>query len=143
WIGKERKRGKIDELNAFLTGGGPPELLQVGRLGLAIRHVITLESDTQLPPGSACRVVESIAHPLNQSEADPQTGVCRKGYSIIQPRISISLPAATATRFTRIFADTTGLYPYSLPVSDAQQDLFCEGIFHGKAIYEVRSFQAA
>ena len=143
WIGKERKRGKIDELNAFLTGGGPPELLQVGRLALPIRYVITLDADTQLPPGSACRLIETIAHPLNQSEADPQTGVCRKGYSIIQPRISISLPAATATRFTRIFADTTGLDPYSLPVSDAQQDLFCEGIFHGKAIYEVRSFQAA
>src|SRR6202035_4423260 len=133
---KERKRGKIDELNTFLTGEGPPELLPVGRLALPIRDVVTLDVDTQLAPGSAGRLIETTAHPLNQSEAEPQPGVCRKGYSIIQPRISITLPAATATRFTRIFADTTGLDPYCLPVSDAQQDLFCEGIFHGKAIYD-------
>ena len=143
WIGRERKRGKLDELNAFLLGAGSPELLHVGRLALPIRYVITLDADTQLPPESAGRLIETIAHPLNHGEPESSTGVCRKGYSIIQPRISISLPGATATRFTRIFADTAGLDPYCRPVSDAQQDLFCEGIFHGKAIYDVRSFQAA
>ena len=143
WIGRERKRGKLDDLNAFLASGASPEVLHVGRLPLPIRYVITLDADTQLPPESAGRLIETIAHPLNRPEFDPQTGVCRKGYSIIQPRISISLPGATATRFTRIFADTAGLDPYCRPVSDSQQDLFCEGIFHGKAIYDVRSFQAA
>ena len=83
-------------------------------------------------------MVETIAHPLNRVEIDPETRTRLRGYSIIQPRVSIALPEATATRFTRVFADTTGTDPYCQIVSDAQQDLFGEGIFHGKAIYDVQ-----
>src|SRR5208282_1817822 len=96
--------------------------------------------DTQLPPGTARRLVETIAHPLNQVEIDPADHNRRKGFGIVQPRVSIGLPGATATRFTRIFASTSGTDPYCQAVSDAQQDLFGEGIFHGKAIYDVRAF---
>ncbi len=85
-------------------------------------------------------MVETIAHPLNQVETDAPSQTRRRGFGIIQPRISIGLPGATATRFTRIFASTTGTDPYCQAVSDAQQDLFGEGIFHGKAIYDVRAF---
>ena len=105
WIGRERKRGKLEDLNAFLCGEGSRELLHSGRLARPIRYVITLDSDTQLPPGAARRMVETIAHPLNRVELDPETHVRRRGFSIIQPRVSIALPDATATRFTRIFAD--------------------------------------
>src|SRR5208282_1239562 len=97
--------------------------------------------DTQLPPGTARRLVETIAHPLNQVEIDPADHNRRKGFGIVQPRVSIGLPGATATRFTRIFADTTGTDPYCQAVSDAQQDLFGEGIFHGKAIYDLHAFR--
>ena len=107
---------------------------------MAIRYVITLDADTQLPPGAARRMIETISHPLNHVEIDPATHTRVRGFSIIQPRVSISLPSATATRFTRIFADTSGTDPYCKAVSDAQQDLFGEGIFHGKAIYDVRAF---
>ena len=141
WIGWERKRGKIDELNAFLVGEGSPDILREGSLPLPVRSVITLDSDTQLPPGSARRMVETIAHPLNRVVVDPATGVRQRGYTIIQPRVEIALPGATATRFTRIFADTSGTDPYCQAVSDAQQDLFGEGIFHGKAIYDVAAFR--
>ncbi len=140
WIGRERKRGKIEDLNACLLGQGASDILIAGKLPVAIRYVITLDADTQLPPGTAGRMIETIAHPLNQVEVDPATHTRVRGFSIIQPRVSISLPNATATRFTRIFADTSGTDPYCKTVSDAQQDLFGEGIFHGKAIYDVRAF---
>ncbi len=141
WIGRERKRGKIEELNAFLSGEGYAEILNAGSLPLPIRYVITLDADTQLPPEAARRMVETIAHPLNRAVIDPETQTRRRGFTIIQPRVSIALPGATATRFTRIFADTAGTDPYCQTVSDAQQDLFGEAIFHGKAIYDVRAFR--
>jgi cyclic beta-1,2-glucan synthetase len=140
WIGRERKRGKLEELNAFLCGDGREEILDTGHLPLPVSYVITLDSDTQLPADAARRLIETIAHPLNKVEIDPATRTRREGYTIIQPRVSITLPGAMATRFTRIFADATGTDPYSRTVSDAQQDLFLEAIFHGKAIYDVRAF---
>jgi cyclic beta-1,2-glucan synthetase len=143
WIGRERKRGKIEELNRFLVGQGSPAILHAGSLEHPIRYVITLDADTQLPPGSARRMVETISHPLNCVELDAQTRVRVRGFSIIQPRVSVALPGATTTRFTRIFADAAGLDPYCRSVSDVYQDLFGDGIFHGKAIYEVRSFSEA
>jgi cyclic beta-1,2-glucan synthetase len=139
WIGRERKRGKIEDLNAFLNGAGATGILAAGKVPL-IRYVITLDADTQLPSGTARRMIETIAHPLNQVETEGPLKARRRGFGIIQPRVSIGLPGATATRFTRIFASTTGTDPYCQAVSDAQQDLFGEGIFHGKAIYDVRAF---
>ncbi|MGH9559684.1 MAG: hypothetical protein ACRD30_10625 [Bryobacteraceae bacterium] len=141
WIGGERKRGKLDELNAFLCGEGNTGILKTGHLPLPIRYVITLDSDTQLPPGTARRLVETIAHPLNQIVIDPRTRTRIAGYAIIQPRVSIALPDATATRFTRVFAHASGTDPYCNAVSDAHQDLFAEAMFHGKAIYDVRAFR--
>ncbi len=140
WIGRERKRGKLEDLNAFLCGYGRGAILSVGELPLAIRYVITLDSDTQLPPGTARRMIETIAHPLNRVVVDPETRTRRRGFAIIQPRISVALPHATATRFTRVFADTSGTDPYCEAVSDAQMDLLGEAIFHGKAIYDVKDF---
>jgi cyclic beta-1,2-glucan synthetase len=140
WIGRERKRGKLEELNAFLSGEGANDILIEGALPLPIRYVITLDADTQLPPGAARRMVEASAHPLNQVEIDPLTNIRKRGYTVIQPRVSITLPSATATRFARIFSDARGTDPYCQAVSDAHQDLFWEAIFHGKAIYDVRAF---
>src|SRR6202035_311662 len=107
WIGRERKRGKLEELNAFLCGDGHEAILDTGRLPLVISYVITLDADTQLPTDAARRLIETIAHPLNKVEIDPATRTRKRGYTIIQPRVSIALPAATATRFTRVFADAT------------------------------------
>ncbi len=143
WIGRERKRGKIEDLNTFLSGNGSSEILIRGALPLPIRSVITLDADTQLPPSSARRLVETIAHPLNRVEVDPVTGARRRGYGVIQPRVSVALPSAMATRFTSVFADTTGTDPYCQSVSDAHQDLFGEATFHGKAIYDVQAFRSA
>ena len=106
------------------TCRGPPEgLLVSGALPDRIRYVIALDADTQLPPGTARRMVATIAHPLNRAELDPETRTRRRGYTIIQPRVSIALPGAIASRFTRIFAETGGPIPIA-GGSDVQQDLF-------------------
>ncbi len=141
WIGRERKRGKLEDLNTLLAGAGHEEIRIAGNLPLPIRYVITLDADTQLPVTSARRLVETIAHPLNHVEIDPSARTRKRGFTIIQPRVSVALPGATATRFTRVFADTSGTDPYCQSVSDAQQDLFGEAIFHGKAIYDVQAFR--
>jgi cyclic beta-1,2-glucan synthetase len=139
WIGWERKRGKLEELNRFLNGENSGILVQAGSPPSAIRYVITLDADTQLPHGSARRLVETIAYPLNRVEV-AEDGRRLRGYTIIQPRVSITLPSATATRFTRLFTDARGTDPYCQAVSDVYQDLFGEAIYHGKAIYDVRAF---
>ncbi|HEY3440972.1 MAG TPA: glucoamylase family protein [Paludibaculum sp.] len=140
WIGWERKRGKLEELNSFLNGQENWGFLRVGTLPEKIRYVITLDADTQLPHGSAQKLIETIAHPLNRVELTADGRNRARGYTIIQPRVSITLPSATASRFSRLFTDARGTDPYCQAVSDVYQDLFGEAIYHGKAIYDVRAF---
>src|SRR5216110_2456886 len=144
WIGWERKRGKLEQLNQFLIGESTPELegfLYAGdRAQLeGVRFVITLDADTQLLRDTARRMIETLAHPLNQAQLSPDGHVIR-GYTIIQPSVSASLPSATATWFSRIFADPRGIDPYTHAVSDVYQDLVGEGSYHGKGIYELQTF---
>src|SRR6516162_5163038 len=145
WIGWERKRGKLEQLNRFLIGESAPELegfLCAGdRAQLeGIRFVITLDADTQLLRDTARRMIETLAHPLNQARLSPDGRRVIRGYTIIQPSVSTSLPSASATWFSRIFADPRGIDPYTHAVSDVYQDLVGEGSYHGKAIYELRTF---
>ncbi len=145
WIGWERKRGKLEELNRYLLGAADspgPEFVATGRAPEGVRYVITLDSDTQLPSGTARRLLETISHPLNRIELTEDGRHRLRGYGIIQPRVSVTLPGATATRFTRLFTDTTGTDPYCQAVSDVYQDLFAEANYHGKAVYDVRAFHA-
>ncbi len=145
WIGWERKRGKLEQLNRFLIGESAPELegfLCAGdRAQLeGIRFVITLDADTQLLRDTARRLVETLAHPLNQARLSPDGRRVIRGYTIIQPSVSASLPSARATWFSRIFADPRGIDPYTHAVSDVYQDLVGEGSYHGKGIYELHTF---
>ncbi len=148
FIGWERKRGKLEQLNRLIEGtppeaaglavhAGAPELLS------NVRFVITLDSDTQLPSSTARRLVEALAHPLNRPRFDAQGRVAAGSYTIIQPRVSPSLPSTSATPFTRVFGDAVGIDPYTKAVSDVNQDLFGEGSYHGKGIYDVRAFSRA
>ncbi|PYK51408.1 MAG: hypothetical protein DME51_03255 [Verrucomicrobia bacterium] len=145
WIGWERKRGKLEHLNRFLIGESAPELegfLCAGdRTRLeGIRFVITLDADTQLLRGAARRMIETLAHPLNQARLSPDGRRVIRGYTIIQPSVSATLPSAMATWFSRIFADPRGIDPYTHAVSDVYQDLVGEGSYHGKGIYELQTF---
>ena len=144
FIGWERKRGKLEELNGLIDGTRPDEaarLLHVGNPDQLsdIRYVITLDSDTQLPNGAARRLIETLSHPLNQARLDDE-GRILAGYTIIQPRVSPSLPSKSGSPFSRLFSDAIGIDPYTSAVSDVYQDLAGEGSYHGKGIYDVRAF---
>lgn len=142
WIGAERKRGKLEWLNRFLVGDALPEniLCAGNREALEnIRYVITLDADTQLPKEKAKQLVETISHPLNKPML-ASDGTVKRGYTILQPRVSTNLSHLNKTFFTKIFADVTGANPYSQVVSDVYQDLMHEGNYHGKGIYDVFVF---
>lgn len=145
FIGWERKRGKLEELNRLIDGTRPKDAERLVYLGepdqLAdVRFVITLDSDTQLPHGTARRMIETLAHPLNQPRLDAAGAVMAGSYTIIQPRVSPSLSSTSASTFSRLFADAIGIDPYTQAVSDLYQDLSGEGSYHGKGIYDVRVF---
>jgi cyclic beta-1,2-glucan synthetase len=145
FIGWERKRGKLEELNQLIEGTRPetaPRMVYVGdpEQLTEVRFIITLDTDTQLPHGTARRMVETLAHPLNQPRFDAAGTIMAGSYTIIQPRVSPTLPSTSASIFSRLFADAVGIDPYTQAVSDVYQDLSGEGTYHGKGIYDVRAF---
>ncbi|HSB11529.1 MAG TPA: glucoamylase family protein [Blastocatellia bacterium] len=146
WIGWERKRGKLREFNQLLRGDQTTSftLITAERSLLErVRYVITLDTDTQLPRDGARRLVGTILHPLNQPQFDARVGRITRGYAILQPRIGISLTSASRSRFALAFSGSTGVDPYTTAVSDVYQDLFGEGSYTGKGLYEVDAFETA
>ena len=140
----ERKRGKLLDLNNLLSGKYDAFPVKAGALEKlhGVRYVITLDADTQLPRGSAARLVGAIAHPLNQAVIDPKLRIVTSGYGILQPRVGVAVRSVVSSRLATIFSGPTGFDMYTRAVSDAYQDLFGEGIFTGKGIYEVAALQA-
>jgi cyclic beta-1,2-glucan synthetase len=146
WMGWERKRGKLIELNRLLRGkGGTNYTVQAGDVTslVGVRYVITLDADTELPMNGARRLAGALAHPLNRPVYDSAAGRVLDGYAIIQPRAAVGAPAAAATRFARLFAGDIGVDPYSELVSSVYQDLFGAGTYIGKAIYDVDALYEA
>lgn len=146
WMGWERKRGKIDEFNRLLRGATDTSFaVSVGDLSVLprVRYCITLDSDTRLSRGVARELIGIITHPLNRAEFDPALGRVTGGYGILQPRVSVTFTSAAGSLFARLYSGHTGVDPYSTAVSDTYQDLFGEGIFTGKGLYDVDAFTAA
>ncbi|OPX93977.1 MAG: N,N'-diacetylchitobiose phosphorylase [Syntrophorhabdus sp. PtaB.Bin006] len=146
WMGYERKRGKLAELNSFLRGGsrecfslivGNTEVLE------KVNYIITLDTDTQLPRDAAWQLVGAMAHPLNRPQYDENRQRISAGYGILQPRVAVSLPGTNRSRYARMWGSDAGIDPYTRVVSDVYQDLFGEGSFIGKGIYEVDAFEQA
>jgi cyclic beta-1,2-glucan synthetase len=139
WMGWERKRGKLMDLNNLLRGQFDSFPVKVGDLSIlsTVRFVITLDSDTELPRGSARRMVGALAHPMNQAIIDPDRGIVTIGYGILQPRVGVSVQSSARSRLASIYSGQTGLDIYTRAASDVYQDLYGEGIFVGKGIYEV------
>ncbi len=146
WMGYERKRGKLADLNALLRGDardrfssvvGDPVLLS------NVKYVITLDTDTQLPRDAAWRLVGAMAHPLNRARYDEGQQRVVEGYGILQPRVAASLPGANRSRYARLYGSDAGIDPYTHAVSDVYQDGFQEGSFIGKGIYEIDAFEQA
>jgi cyclic beta-1,2-glucan synthetase len=148
WMGWERKRGKLHELNQLLRGsaqttflgpdGGPPAVPP------DIRYVITLDTDTRLPRDAVRRLVGKMAHPLNRPRFDAASGRVLEGYAVLQPRVAPSLPMGSeGSVFQRVFSSASGIDPYAAAVSDVYQDLFGLGSYAGKGIYDIDAFEAA
>ena len=139
WMGWERKRGKLLDLNNLLRGEHDSFPIKIGELSVlpTVRFVITLDSDTELPRGAAHRMVGTMIHPLNQAIIDPEENIVVAGYGILQPRVAVSVQSTARSRLAAIYAGETGLDIYTRTVSDAYQDLYGEGSYTGKGIYEV------
>ncbi len=145
WMGWERKRGKLEEFNRRLRGAADTSfVVEVGAVELlpSVRSCLTLDSDTRLPRDAARALIGVIAHPLNRPRVDPRLGRVVEGYGVLQPRVSVTIASAAGSLFSRLYAGHTGVDPYTTAVSDVYQDLFGEGIFTGKGLYDVDAFQA-
>ena len=148
WMGWERKRGKLHELNELLRGSTTTSFvtnaLPSSTPPADVRYVVTLDADTRLPMGAVGRLVGTIAHPLNQPIIDPLTGRVTEGYGVLQPRITPTLPPEWGgSIYQRIFSGAAGIDPYAAAVSDVYQDLFHEGTYTGKGIYDLDAFREA
>ena len=146
WMGHERKRGKIEDLNQLLlTGDHAPFALVTGATArlTGIRYVIVLDTDTRLPRDAARELVATIAHPLNRPRLDPVSGLVQGGHGLLQPRAAIGLASARRSWYATLWSGDAGIDPYTRAISDVYQDLFQSGSFIGKGIYDLAAFSAA
>jgi cyclic beta-1,2-glucan synthetase len=148
WIGWERKRGKLHELNRLLRGATDTTFMDFGAAAAPppqnVRYVLTLDSDTRLPRDTVRRLIGKMAHPLNRPRIDAERGRVVEGYAVLQPRVTPSLPeGGEGSLFQRIFSSASGIDPYSSAVSDVYQDMFGEGSYAGKGIYDLDAFESA
>ncbi len=142
WMGWERKRGKLLDLNKYLNGDFDAFPVKTGNLEAlsGVKYIITLDSDTQLPRGTATKLVGAIAHPLNRAIIDSERRIVTEGFGLLQPRVGVSVSSASRSRLASIYSGQAGFDIYARAVSDVYQDLYGEGIFTGKGIYEVAIF---
>jgi cyclic beta-1,2-glucan glucanotransferase len=144
WMGWERKRGKLHELNRLLRGATDTSFVPTGVVAPSgVRYVITLDADTRLPRGAVERLVGTMAHPLNRPRIDPGRRRVVEGYAVLQPRVAPPLPGLEGSWFQRLSSGPAGIDPYAAAVSDVYQDLWGEGSYTGKGIYDVDAFEAA
>ena len=148
WMGWERKRGKLHELNRLLRGATDTTFMPIAgrapRVPADVRYVITLDADTRLPRDAALRLIGKMAHPLNRPRFSELEQRVVNGYAILQPRVTSSLPIGReGSVYQKVFSGPGGLDPYAAAVSDVYQDLFGEGSYTGKGIYDVDAFEAA
>jgi cyclic beta-1,2-glucan synthetase len=148
WMGWERKRGKLHEFNRLLRGATDTSFLPASgarpKLPAGVRYVVTVDADTKLPIGAVTRLIGTAAHPLNRPLWDGVAQRVVQGYGVLQPRVTSTLPArGEITIYQRVFSGAAGLDPYASAVSDVYQDLFGEGSYTGKGLYDVDVFEKA
>jgi cyclic beta-1,2-glucan glucanotransferase len=148
WMGWERKRGKLHELNQLLRGASGTTFVEIGGGPVVVpphvRYVVTLDADTRLPRNTVRRLVGKMAHPLNRPRFDAATGQVVEGYAVLQPRVAPSLPTGReGSLFQRVFSSAGGIDPYAAAASDVYQDLFGLGSYTGKGIYDIDAFESA
>jgi cyclic beta-1,2-glucan synthetase len=144
WMGFERKRGKLSDLNELLRGSGKDHfsiIIGEKEIFTTIKYVITLDTDTQLARDTAWKMIGTMAHPLNHPLYSEKKLRVIKGYTILQPRVANSLPAGNSSLYAKICSNERGTDPYTRAISDVYQDLFGEGSFIGKGIYDIDMFE--
>ncbi len=144
WTGWERKRGALMEFNDLLRGAKNTSFLIHSNHHLElipIKYIITLDADTLLPLGMAKKMIGTMAHPHNIPVIDPTRKVVVEGHGLMQPRISFDMDSSNKSLFSRIYTGQVGIDPYASAISDVYQDLFDEGIFTGKGIYDLQVFR--
>ncbi|MGA2961913.1 MAG: glucoamylase family protein [Candidatus Korobacteraceae bacterium] len=141
WMGWERKRGKLLDFNKLILGDYDSFPYKAGEFSILrrVRYVLTLDSDTELPRGTAHRLIGALAHPLCQAIIDPERNIVVEGFGILQPRVGVSVQSAAQSRLASIYSGQTGFDIYTRAISDVYQDLYGEGTFVGKGLYEVRT----
>jgi cyclic beta-1,2-glucan synthetase len=145
WTGWERKRGALMEFNDMLLGSQETTFFFFSNPkfpSAEIKYIITLDADTILPFGMAKKMISTMAHPLNVPVIDSSRNIVTEGYGVMQPRITFDIESSNSSLFSRIYTGQEGIDPYASAISDVYQDLFCEGIFTGKGIYELKTFQS-
>jgi len=144
WMGWERKRGKLHELNQLLRGATNTSFLGTPWVPADVRYVITLDADTRLPRDTALKLIGKMAHPLNRPKFCPIAQRVTRGYGILQPRVTPALPVGTeGSLYQRVFSSPGGMDPYASASSDVYQDMFGEGSYTGKGIYDIDAFESA
>nr|WP_320026350.1 glucoamylase family protein [uncultured Acetobacterium sp.] len=144
WFGWERKRGALIEFNDLVLGSDDTSFVHASAIAppfADVKYVITLDNDTLLPMGMAKKMIATMAHPMQRPVIDPKRNVVIAGFGILQPSIDVENESANRSLFSRIFTGKVGMDFYANAISDAYQDLFGEGIFVGKGIYDLRVFQ--
>ncbi|SEW26826.1 GH36-type glycosyl hydrolase domain-containing protein [[Clostridium] fimetarium] len=144
WIGWERKRGALMEFNELVLGSLDTSFIYSSCKNPPfsnVKYIITLDSDTILPMGMAKKMIGTMSHPLNRPIVDSKKGIVTEGYGIMQPRVDVDVESSNSSIFSRIFTGQEGIDPYANAISDVYQDLFGEGIYTGKGIYDLHVFQ--
>jgi cyclic beta-1,2-glucan synthetase len=141
WMGWERKRGKLQDFNQLILGCYDSFPYKIGDLSIlsSVRYVLTLDSDTELPRDAARRLIGTLAHPLCQAIIDRERNIVTQGYGMLQPRVGVSVQSTAQSRLASFYSGRTGFDIYTRAISDVYQDLYGEGTFVGKGLYEVRT----
>ncbi len=143
YLGWERKRGMITQFNRFLIYGEKADFYDIKldreKIG-EIKYVVTIDADTQIGINNVAKLVGIMAHPLNHPVMNDNRTAVIKGHGLLQPRVSTSIHCASENLFSTLWAGYGGIDNYTNAVSDVYQDVWGEGIFTGKGIYDVKVF---
>ena len=152
WLGYERKRGAILHFNDLVLGNTTEaerekrfrcETISQWLEGAVppIQFIITLDTDTELVLYSAQKLIGAMAHPLNRAQLSPDGKRVNSGYGIMQPRVNVDVEVTNKSRYAQLFAGLGGLDVYTTASFELYQDIFNEGSFCGKGIYDLKIFQ--
>ena len=149
WLGHERKRGAILHFNDLVLGVTSEEEKAQrfrcetisGWQNQPPQFIITLDTDTELVLYSAQKLIGAMAHPLNRAQLSADGRRVERGYGIMQPRVNVDVEVTNKSRYAQLFAGLGGLDVYTTASFELYQDIFNEGSFCGKGIYDLRVFQ--